>query len=401
MTSQNTKLGIIGTVGVPAKYGGFETLAQQLALNLRGEYEPTVYCSAKNYTKQERVANWNGIKLFYLPFSANGPQSVIYDIVSMIHAMIFMDVMLVLGVSGGIFLPIVKLFAPSKQVVVNLDGLEWRRAKWQGFAKRFLKFSEKIAVRYADELVTDNAAIQRYVLEMYGATSRLIEYGADHAEAVQIQPDFVQKHPFLTTDYAFKVCRIEPENNIHLVLEAFARYEKMPLVLVGNWEHSPYGHELRLLYRQYKNLYLLDPIYEPQELDMLRSNCMMYVHGHSAGGTNPSLVEAMYLGLPVLSFGAIYNRITTQERALFFETVEELIDILKQIPRMDLSEIAHDLKWIADIRYNWPTISQKYSMAFRGAERELTPALDSELALALQRISDWAPVGVYPVNRIG
>ncbi len=397
MTSQNTKLGIIGTVGVPAKYGGFETLAQQLALNLRGEYETTVYCSAKNYTKEEQVAEWNGIKLFYLPFSANGPQSVIYDIVSMVHALLFMDVMLILGVSGGIFLPIVKLLAPRKQVVVNLDGLEWRRAKWQGFAKRFLKFSERVAVRFADELVTDNAAIQRYVLEMYGATSRLIEYGGDHVQAVEIQPDFIQKHPFLSGDYALKVCRIEPENNIHLVLEAFARFGEMPLVLVGNWEHSPYGHDLRQLYRQYENLHLLDPIYEATELDMLRSNCSLYVHGHSAGGTNPSLVEAMYLGLPVLSFGAIYNRITTQERALFFETAEDIIDLLKKLPRIDLNEIAHDLKWIADIRYNWSTISQKYNMAFRGIERELAPALDTELELALQRISNLTPIGNFPV----
>jgi glycosyltransferase involved in cell wall biosynthesis len=378
MNYNKPNLGIIGTVGVPAKYGGFETLAEQLALNLSNEYQTTVYCSATNYAKHERVKEWNGIRLKYLPMSANGVQSIVYDIVSMIHSLFFMDVILILGVSGCIFLPFIKFLAPRKQVVVNVDGLEWRRGKWKGFAKKFLRFSEGIAVRYADEVVTDNAAIQQYVRDIYGVESRLIEYGADHVEPIEKQPEQYEKHPFLAGDYAFKVCRIEPENNIHIVLEAFARHAKMPLVLVGNWEHSEYGHDLRELYRQYRNLYLLDPIYQHDELNMLRSNCTLYVHGHSAGGTNPSLVEAMYLGIPVLSYGAVYNRITTQERAIYFETAEDIILALRKLPELDLEQIAHDLKWIADMRYLWSIISKKYAMAFKGIEREAgVPVLES------------------------
>jgi Domain of unknown function (DUF1972) len=124
MNYNKPTLGIIGTVGVPAKYGGFETLAEHLALNLSSEYQTTVYCSATNYAKHERVKTWKGIRLLYLPLSANGVQSIIYDIISMIHALFFMDVILVLGVSGCIFLPVIKLLAPRKQVVVNVDGLE-------------------------------------------------------------------------------------------------------------------------------------------------------------------------------------------------------------------------------------------------------------------------------------
>ncbi len=389
MTYNKPNLGIIGTVGVPAKYGGFETLAAQLALNLVSEYQTTVYCSAKNYAKHERIKEWKGIRLIYLPMSANGVQSIIYDIISMIHALFFMDVILVLGVSGCVFLPIIKLLAPRKQVVVNVDGLEWRRAKWQGLSKKYLRFSEGIAVRFADEVVTDNAAIQQYVREIYGVESRLIEYGADHVEAFSIQPEHHNAYPFLATDYAFKVCRIEPENNIHLVLEAFARHGKMPLVLVGNWENSEYGRELRRLYRQYSNLYLLDPIYQHDELNMLRSNCALYVHGHSAGGTNPSLVEAMYLGLPVLSYGAIYNRITTQERAIYFETAEDIIMSLRQLSNLDLGQIAHDLKWIADMRYVWSIIAKKYALAFKGIEREVgIPVLESSSQFAaLKRVA--------------
>jgi glycosyltransferase involved in cell wall biosynthesis len=386
MKVQKTKLGIIGTVGVPAKYGGFETLAHQLVFNLRDRFELTVYSSSKSYSKKERVKRWEGANIVYVPLKANGLQSIIYDIISMIHALFFCDAMLVLGVSGCIFLPVVKWFS-GKKVVVNIDGLEWRRAKWSRWAKQFLIFSEGMAVRYADEIITDNAAIQKYVADHYGVNARLIEYGADQVMKVDITENAIDKYPFLNIDYAFKVCRIEPENNIHLVLEAFARYGKIPFVLVGNWNHSEYGKNLRALYRQYKNLHLLDPIYDQKELNVLRSNCTIYVHGHSAGGTNPSLVEAMYLELPVLAYGVIYNRITTENKALYFETVEDIVAALERLPLLQLDDIAFNMKWVADHRYTWTMISRKYSEAVEGTERVPMPVFDFELPLALQRAS--------------
>ena len=161
-----TKVGIIGTVGVPAKYGGFETLAHQLVLNLGNRLDLTVYSSSKQYSKEERKSTWKGATIKYLPLKANGFQSIPYDICSMIHAMIYCDVLLILGVSGCIFLPFVKLFT-NKKIVVNVDGLEWRRAKWSGWIKQFLIFSEWMAMQYADQIITDNEALQDYVLEEY------------------------------------------------------------------------------------------------------------------------------------------------------------------------------------------------------------------------------------------
>lgn len=381
MNTPKTKVGIIGTVGVPAKYGGFETLAHQLVLNLRNEFDLTVYNSSKSYSKAERVATWEGARIKYIPLKANGAQSIIYDLVSILHAMFYCDVMLILGVSGCIFLPFVKLFS-RKKIVVNIDGLEWRRAKWASWAKRFLKFSERVAVRFADEVVTDNAAIQNYVMDEYGLESHLIEYGADHVKKVGILEQFAEKYPFLRENYAFKVCRIEPENNIHLVLEAFSRFGELPLVIVGNWTHSQYGIELRHMYRQYPNLHLLDPIYEPTELNCLRSNCTLYVHGHSAGGTNPSLVEAMRLELPILSYGIHYNRITTMERALYFDGAEDIISTLKDLPNIDLGHFAASMKWIADMRYNWSSIANKYSNAMQDTSQQPVPVYGFKRRLA-------------------
>lgn len=385
-SNKKQKLGIIGTVGVPAKYGGFETLAHQLVLNLRHQFDMTVYASALAYPKEERVKKWEGAKVVYWRLNANGFQSIFYDILSMLHAILFCDVLLVLGVSGCTFLPILKLFS-NKKIIVNVDGLEWRRAKWSGPAKRFLRFSEKVAVRFADEIITDNAAIQKYVVDTYDINPRLIEYGSDHVSPIALKKEHLEKYAFLSDEYAFKVCRIEPENNIQLVLEAFARYGKMPLVMVGNWNHSYFGREVRKLYSQYENLHLLDPIYDQKELNILRSNCALYVHGHSAGGTNPSLVEAMYLNLPILSFDVIYNRITTQEKALYFVSAEDIITNLETLPVTDLEGLANNLKWVAEHRYTWRRISDMYSQATLGKERLPRPVFDFELPQPLKKAS--------------
>ena len=369
-----TKVGIIGSVGVPAKYGGFETLAHHLVLKAGKQIDFTVYNSSKTYTKEQQVPTWEGATIKYIPLKANGIQSIFYDIVSIIHALFFCDVLLILGVSGCIFLPIVKLFS-NKRIIVNLDGLEWRRAKWNGWIKKFLIFSERMAVRFADQTITDNAALQEYVLAHYGIASTLIEYGADHVSPVSLQVTAFEQYPFLENPYAFKVCRIEPENNIHLALAAFKKLNRLPLVIVGNWSHSDYGRKLRKQYEQLPHIHLLDPIYEPATLNLLRSNCAVYIHGHSAGGTNPSLVEAMYLGLPILSYDAIYNKVTTEYKAAYFHTVEDLHISLLTHSDQQLQRLGKTMKTIAERRYTWATISNKYVATFSEKIHEETPVI--------------------------
>ena len=386
MNQSKRKLGIIGTVGVPARYGGFETLAHQLVENLNEDYSITVYNSTKHYSAEERIPEWNGAKIKYIPLSANGVQSIFYDILSMIHAVLFCEVLLVLGVSGCLFLPVIKFLFPFRKVIVNVDGLEWRRAKWSKHAKLFLSWSEKIAVWCADEIVADNAAIQKYILDRYGRSSNLIEYGADHNKAEIIQGSTLEKFSFLENDYAFKVARIEPENNIHMILEGFAKQNKLPLVLVGNWKNSEYGKLLQDKYSNLNHLHLLDPIYESNLLNQLRSNAMVYIHGHSEGGTNPSLVEAMYLGLPIISFDIIYNKVTTENQAVYFETSGELLEILEEVGSLDLENIASQLLEVANRRYLWSVISHKYSDLVKGVSTLEVPTFDFELPRKLQQV---------------
>jgi glycosyltransferase involved in cell wall biosynthesis len=352
------KIAIIGTVGIPSRYGGFETLAHHLTDQLKDEFQFTVYCSKKAYQKYERPTHFNKAKLIYLPFDANGVQSIIYDIVSIFHALFFADTLLILGVSGGMVIPFVRLFT-NKKIIINIDGLEWRRNKWNGFAKWFLKVSEKIAVKFSHADITDNEAIKRYTSINYKTLSHLIEYGGDHTIAFGSKKPYLKKYPFLEKSYAFKVARIEPENNIHMALAAFARTNQM-LVVVGNWQKSDYGIELKANYQKIKNIILLDPIYEQEELDVLRRNCLVYIHGHSAGGTNPSLVEAMCLNLPIVSFDVSYNRATTENEANYFKNEEELVQLIHLLDVDRLNENALKMGRIATKRYQWRVVANKY-----------------------------------------
>ncbi len=354
-----TKVAIIGSQGVPAQYGGFESLVE----NLLGDYCPedveyTVYCSGTDMP--ERLEYYKGARLKYVPLKANGIQSVAYDILSLCRCLKGYDTILVLGVSGCLFLPFFRLIT-SKRLVINIDGMEYRRDKWGNFAKKILKISEAMAVRYADVVITDNKAIQTYVAKEYGKKSQLIAYGGDHV--LRTLPEgfadsTLAKYGLTKGDYAIAVCRIEPENNSEMVLEAFSKTTK-PLVYIGNWGHNSYSRELREKYSGQSNIRMLDAIYDLDVLYALRSNAGLYIHGHRAGGTNPSLVEAMFFGIPIVSFDVEFNRATTDNKAYYFKTVEDLVTLIGE-PYLDGSP----MKEIAENNYTWKVISSQYASLY-------------------------------------
>ena len=353
----NKKIAILGTVGVPANYGGFETLAENLVKYHDENALPeslTIYCSSKSYP--EKAPAYLSAQLKYVPLNANGAQSIPYDIVSLFSAAWRNDVILLLGVSGAMALPLIRLFS-SVRIVTNIDGIEWRREKWQGFAKKFLRFSEKMAVRYSHEVISDNGAIAEYVKQTYGVNSHVIAYGGDHALAVTGAS--VDEYN-LPSDYAFAVCRIEPENNVHMVVEAFAQLAEHALVMVGNWNNSEYGRDIRKRYSDKSNLFLLDPIYDLAKLNTLRNEAHIYVHGHSAGGTNPSLVEAMHFGRPVIAFDCNFNRYSTEDKALYFNDSLSLRNLLLSTQGKEATELGEAMREIAQRRYTWSIVAQQY-----------------------------------------
>lgn len=351
------KLAIIGTNGLPGRYGGWDQLLEHLTLSLSATYEIYVYTSSFNAVVG--IKEYNGARLIIVPLKANGLQSVFYDGISMLHAAFKYDVLLILGTSGCIFLPFIRPF--GKKVILNPDGAEWKRGKWNKYIKWFLKKSEEIGIKTSDHVIADNKIIFDYIIREYRIEANLIAYGGDNALKITLGAETQKKYSIVKNQYAFKVCRIEPENNIDLILEAFKDID-FKLILIGNWNFSKYGTNLKKKFSCYSNLFLLDPIYHQQTLDELRSNCGIYIHGHSVGGTNPSLVEAMNLGLCCIAFDVNYNRETTENKALYFQNSNSLRSIILEIinGKIDVSLIGNDLLSIAKNRYTWDLIINQY-----------------------------------------
>lgn len=339
----SSEVSIIGIVGVPAKYGGFETLAENLVANKDQKF--LVYCESRSYKK--RFAMHQNARLVYVPIKANGVQSVFYDMASIFHSLVTNNNnLLVLGVSGAICFPLVRLIS-NRKIIVNIDGLEWKREKWGILAKNFLKFSEKIAVKFAHEVISDNQAIFEYVKNQYRLKSHVIAYGGDHAVTEKVALN--KKNFFLA------LCRCEPENNVEIILDAFSKTGEK-LIFVSNWSSNKYARKLKQKYSNHNNIDILNPIYDQEKLFKLRSTCSGYIHGHSAGGTNPSLVEMMHMNVNIFCFDCSYNRQTTQNMAHYFHDG----DHLKKLINDDIPSNGDKMKEIAIKNYCWESIKNKY-----------------------------------------
>lgn len=359
------KVAIIGTVGVPANYGGFETFVDQLVQhNGSPDIQYTVYCSSKAYT--EKLDGYRGAAIRYVGLKANGIQSIPYDIVSLVRATRGHDVVLILGVSGCSFLPIYRLFS-RKRLIINIDGLEHRRDKWSPWIRRFLRFSERMAVRYGNEIVTDNQGITDYVTQQYGKPSNLIAYGGDHvlqditdAE----QQEILSSLGLASGGYDLAMCRIEPENNVHVILEAYSQLNDRKLVFIGNWDRNEYSRSLLARYGDNPNIVLRQAVYDLRYLHALRSHCAVYLHGHSAGGTNPSLVEAMFFGCPVVAFDCVYNRESTEGKAFYFDSAASLASTVGHLDPDKAVANARAMQDTARRRYTWDTVSRQYESLY-------------------------------------
>lgn len=312
---------VIGCSGVPNRYGGFEAFVEHCGPAIAREVDSVVVtCDASLYS--DRSSKFGGMERVFIPVRANGGASVLHDALAFLSIIRRSTHILVLGVSGGAWFPLFRLLCSlsRKRLVVNVDGVEWRRSKFSLPKRLLLRIFDYLAQYCSHVVVYDNPALRSYVLPSALPKSVCIGYSGDHVlrlPAVHRQPGT-----------ALTICRIEPENNIEILIQGALRSQLKKYTVVGNWANSAYGRRLRDNYIGEPRLALLDPIYDAHKLAELRESCEFYLHGHSVGGTNPSLVEMLFYDCQLLCFDVEFNRETAKDCADYFSDAGGLVGLL-------------------------------------------------------------------------
>ncbi len=365
------KIAIIGSRGIPAKYGGFETFTEEISkrLVLKG-YDVYVSCEG---SVTPILSEYNGVKLFYFPVKPffRIVYETIYDIYSMYKASKICDFVYVLGYGAGFFFFIPKIF--GKKLLVNVDGREWKRAKYNIFEKVILFLCEKSAFLFSDIVIADAQAIQKYISNNKKAVV-FIPYGIDDLKTVtwdskkldELNIDNNKLKGLIANSYYLVIARLEPENNIHLIIEGFhGSNSNKKLVIVGNFASTHYKNRINSIidkYNLYDKIIFTKSIYNSDMLNMLRQNCFLYIHGHSAGGTNPSLLEAMVSKAIIFAHDNEFNNEVGGKCLLYFKDSEDLSNKLKLVDNNVSQYIG--LKYSAYIRvknkYAWNIIANEY-----------------------------------------
>jgi len=310
VAADGLRIAIIGSRGIPARYGGFETFAQELAPRLvaRG-HEVTVYCRP-GYTGDEPPSEYKGVRLVHTPaLRRRSLEQLSHEFTSLVDSIRRrFQLYYFLGYRGAPFY--VPVRASRRIVVVNTDGLEWKRRKWNRLGRTYLKLAEWIAAHLAaDELVSDAVAIAAYFRSAHGRDSTYLVNGAYAFGEADLDPSVLERHGVERGRYYLVACRIEPENNVDLIVREFvaARSDRELVVAGGMNYETPFWSYLQELAAGGR-VRFLGPVYEPMAVESLHLGAYGYLHGHEVGGTNPALLKAMGCGNLALALDTPFNR---------------------------------------------------------------------------------------------
>ena len=309
-------IGILGTRGIPARYGGFETAAETIAVGLRrAGFRVVAACETDNSSRM-RPDNFQGIELVYFSVrnSLRPLSEIFYDVRSLLAVGMRVDAIYMLGYGAGFFFWIARFL--RKTLVVNSDGMEWKRPKFGRISRFLLRLSERLGLSAANVIVADSKCVAQYVERTYGKTPVFLAYGTEPiSQPPPWDPSLLVKwQPSLSSllrpdNYYLVLARMEPDNNIDKIIQGFALSRTTrKLLLVGPCISPEYLSRLKELVGRDDRVVLAGAVYDSTIKTMLRWHCAAYLHGHMVGGTNPSLLEALGAGNVVIGTDIEFNR---------------------------------------------------------------------------------------------
>lgn len=349
---------MVGTRGVPAKYGGFETAVEEVGRRLvDAGHRVRVYCRG-----EDRSASYLGMERVVLPaMRRSSTETLSHTALSVAHLVRHpTDVALVFNAANAPLVPGIR--ARRIPTAIHVDGLEWKRAKWGRTGQRYYLACERLAVKVADLLIADADGIKTYYRERYNADTTMIPYGApilhnprlDRLPEVGLAPD----------SYHVCVARLEPENHVDVIVEGYKKSQaKLPLAIIGDVPYdNKYVERLRHSASEDTRIKMLGSVWDQELLDALYSGSRTYLHGHSVGGTNPSLLRAMGAGASTLAWDVNFNREVLADTGQYFrdsDSIARLIDAAEKDPEASERGGASARARAAD-KYKWEEVSRSY-----------------------------------------
>ncbi|GAB3299679.1 glycosyltransferase [Geodermatophilus aquaeductus] len=366
-----TSIALVGTRGVPARYGGFETAVEEVGRRLadRG-HRVVVYCRTAPGAEEPPPAEHLGMELVHLPAARRRSlETLSHTALSVGHLLAHRtDAAIVFNAANAPLLPVLR--AARIPVATHVDGLEWKRAKWGPTGRHYYRVAESLAVRWSDVLIADAQGIADYYRDTFDAPTTLLTYGAP---LVDPGADLLAGIGLEPGGYHLVVARFEPENHVDVIVRGYTASEaSLPLVVVGS---APYndGYTRRVHALADERVRFLGGVWDQRLLDQLYANCATYLHGHSVGGTNPSLLRAIGAGAAVTAFDVDFNREVVRDAGRFFRTSQDVARQLASV-EADPARVERDRRRSRELAagYDWDEVAAGYeALAERLAARRV------------------------------
>ncbi len=334
------KIAFISTRGIPNDYGGFEQFAEYISVGLAARGHEVVVYSPHFHPYKENSYKGVRIKHIYSPenWMGNSVGSFFYDFASLKDALKKekFDIIYEAGytsiVPAYIWFNVKNIKYPI--FTTNMDGLEYKRTKFNKWVQKFVFWEERMTVKHSHYLIADNMGIQDYYKEKYGKESKFLAYGADIHN--NYQSDYLKEYNLTPNEYFLLIARLEPENNIVMAIEGYLASQengKRPLIIVGK-TNTPHGKELVAKYGNEKSIKFVGGIYDFDKINSIRHYSFAYFHGHSVGGTNPSLLEAMASDCFILANDNIFNKAVLGNNAIYYQSAKVITSLLNRIDEL-------------------------------------------------------------------